>query len=423
MKFVVCVVLCWFASECRGQTAWTMLPAKLNSTKQMRFFDRDTGIAIAGYPKYNKDGSPTTSYPDSLFKTTDGGVTWKLIDLPMDRPYHLFDFYMLHGEIWLGCSVRASGSPTRLLRSIDVGNTWKVIPFDSTKFPFAICFASSLVGYMMCYRDSTSNPDSILFSSDGGNLWHNQCERGSENTIQCGYYPSTIMCKRDMWFGPDVERSSDSGISFVSSGGMANYCYAGDRVWLGDGGSLVLRSTDDGATWGACSEEVYDGLTFPSTDTIGDIFCPSLHMDTGRYPYDFLNISHDRGLSWTIQPFYPNTRVSLIAVVDSLYAYATDGYNLFKTVTGGMGTFAPVDRVSSRIDNSISVSFDIYNCILNTSEFGGFAIYDVLGRTILSTRITQPETRIPLTGIPAGMYFYSYGGRTGKFVKMGTSEP
>jgi hypothetical protein len=114
----------------------------------------------------------TTGYlaGDSLFKTTDGGISWQYI--PIINVVYVFINSLGFSDADTGLILTLSGT---LIRTNDGGNSWETIELFSP-FHYSNPFFCPIDGthYYFCGWDPLAPTGGIFYSSDGGYNWVEQ---------------------------------------------------------------------------------------------------------------------------------------------------------------------------------------------------------------------------------------------------------
>jgi photosystem II stability/assembly factor-like uncharacterized protein len=209
-----------------------------------------------------------------LYRTTDGGKTWKVVlkggnlstgctDVAIDPANSdrifacMWDFRRKGWEYRSGGDGPDKPSASGLFRSDDGGETWKEITPETNKgFPkkpygrLAIAIAPSDPKRVYCFVES---PDSALFvSDDGGANWE---KRDNSNwMVWRPFYFARLVVdpkNRDRVFKPDgaMILSEDGGKSFAVVGGFGGAHGDVHDVWIDPPNPETVFSGDDGGMW------------------------------------------------------------------------------------------------------------------------------------------------------------------------------
>src|SRR5438067_6979451 len=209
-----------------------------------------------------------------LYKSIDGGKTWKLVlkggnlstgctDVAIDpaNPETMFacmwDFRRKGWEYRSGGDSPEKPSSSGLFRSNDGGNTWTEIAPDKNKgFPkkpygrLAVAIAPSNAKRIYCFVES---PKSALFvSDDGGATWQER-DKSQWMVWRPFYFANLIVDPKnpDRLFKTDgaLIVSEDGGKSFAVVGGFQGAHGDAHDVWIDPTNTQVVFSGDDGGMW------------------------------------------------------------------------------------------------------------------------------------------------------------------------------
>jgi photosystem II stability/assembly factor-like uncharacterized protein len=254
-----------------GGETWTHVGLE-NSERVSRIVvsPKNSDVVFACVP-----GALWSDSPDrGLYKTTDGGKTWKQIlkgpnlstgctEMAIDptNPETMFaciwDFRRKGWEYRSGGDGPDKPSASGLFRSTDGGNTWTEVTPESNKgFPkkpygrLAVAIAPSNAKRVYAFVES---PDSALFvSDDGGKTWEKR-DKSNWMVWRPFYFANLIVDPKnpDRVFKPDgaLIVSEDAGKSFAVVGGFQGAHGDVHDVWIDSTNPQTVFAGDDGGMW------------------------------------------------------------------------------------------------------------------------------------------------------------------------------
>lgn len=340
------------------------------------FTDINTGFIAVGYRTSNNIGR--------ILKTTNGGNTWSLVPLPMER--NMTTIYFVNSSTGY-----ASGYRT-MLKTTDAGDTWvSQNPNFFSNYLFAIHFTEVNTGYVV------GNLGTILKTTDGGDAW----------------IPQNSTTSLNLW-----------GVYFMDAN---TGVVVGGPV--GNSQNIILRTTNGGNIWEPVPYTV-------STCLLGAVRFISSTTGYITGSCNQILYTKDGGQSWfnLISPLNNyNFRTSFFTSADTGYVVGEDpltggtGYVLKTTDGGGVTGISPSSNETPKeykllqnypnpFNPSTTISYQIPSQGRVTLK-----VYDLLGRevaTLVNEELKPGSygTTWDAAGFASGVYFYRL--QSGEFVDI-----
>jgi photosystem II stability/assembly factor-like uncharacterized protein len=205
-----------------------------------------------------EDSRNSISPGGGIYKSTDGGNTWKLMGLEKTEHIGRIVVHPTNPNIVYVAALGAAwrSNPERgVYKTTDGGQTWQLVKFISNKAGFVdivmdprnpdVLFAASWERQRTPYSLQSGGPGSGLWkTNDGGRTW---------TEVTGGGFPATMKGRIGLAMAPSNSRviyalveASPPGKTPTSnpSGTPGNNCWN-----VGKGGCGLYRSTDGGTTW------------------------------------------------------------------------------------------------------------------------------------------------------------------------------
>ncbi|MCW8806103.1 MAG: T9SS type A sorting domain-containing protein [Ignavibacteriaceae bacterium] len=376
---------------------------------------------------------------DSVFITTNGGLTWNPIYQPTT---YIDDISMVNTQkIWLS----SCGSP-EIYATSDGGNNWQLQFYDTLLTPCInyIEMFDSLNGIAMGDSPQVDKPALFLRTTDGGNNWISMNQnyliglysgdlwrRVDFVDINTGYFYSSGESSKKLY------KTTNGGEYWGIVNDTMGFCqvlkfYDENFGFVYPSPNGIYKTTDGGATWA--------NITIPSSHrTWGDDieFSPSNPSKIWIATNTTIFSSADSGNTWIEQTYDHDMHFYDLIFTDEECGWLI-GANvnspplypsyIYRTTNGGVGGIVSVKDNS--FNRTIS-NFTLYQNYPNPfnpttnikfqiahSGFVSLKVYDILGNAI-TTIINEEkpvgnyEVEFNATDFPSGIYFYQL--KTGVF--------
>jgi|GEM_PF-3948477 photosystem II stability/assembly factor-like uncharacterized protein len=390
-----------------GQS-WVRVNSPTSTTLEYcSFVNQDTGWVISA---------------DSVFKTTDGGITWVNQPTPgapsyVSMNFESINFINANEGIICSLNIASDSAYSKLVGSIlwtnDGGSHWVFKDLGNPNGSLNAKLASSSTAYAIDQYGSCKR------TTDSGKTW-SACDFTG---IYSGGKLFPINKDTVFFAGLDnfhfigsVGKTTDSGANWsvgpVASDTTLNAIYFCNyrRGWVGGYSGQILYTNNGGLSW------VYTNSTSITTSPITDLaFNDTLEGWGLVYPGKIIH-STDGGINWSFDFIGTNPLFSLCFTKPDKIGYAVGD-------SGRVLKYLPNTAGIQNITNTISVNlfpnpntgkFTAESSLNNKQAI--LEIYTVFGEKICTTTLSVPQTMIDLTGQPSGVYLCRLVTPTGKQV-------
>ena len=202
--------------------ALSFISSLLSGQGAFEYFQLPQAVSLRGLDSYSSQVCWVSGSGGSVFRTNDGGEHW--IDVS-PASYDSLDFRDIQVFNEDAAIIVSAGFPTRILKTEDGGNSWKLVFVSNDKAMFldAMDFWNSSEG--MVFGDAIENNLVVLTTTDQGESWHRL------DAVQL----------------PDV----NEGQGGFAASGTCLQCFGDSSVIIGLGGpeATILISEDRGQSW------------------------------------------------------------------------------------------------------------------------------------------------------------------------------
>jgi len=356
-----------------------------------RFYDDNEGFVVSGN-RFPEVLNQPADLMTALFKTTDGGNTWILVD-------SLHDFYDIQ---WLNLGTLIARTSDGLLRSLDGGGTWDYLPKpDPSVTVRDFCIAEGRI-YVIYEASSTMN---VYYSDDSAETWiaANTFPIYHETPYEKGEFRASFY-----GIGPERCLSMDNRLS-----GRV----IGRRMYTTTDGFATVDTTvlpwqEPWAIQGRpCSWALsYDrmrvsflpggmGCAIASGNDMEDIWCT----------YNCILLTQDFGQHWSRMEdnYFWNCITDVQSVGDSTFWMVCHGGNHSHLLhaDGGFPTGVKTPVLSYGITLYPNPTGDKVTVLTQNNEsIKNISILNMYGSIMMSTKVCSPATVIDAESFPSGVY-------------------
>jgi len=393
-----------FITHCTSQ--WVQQTLSVGGpTNDIAFFDANTGIIALN------------TNPGVIYRTTNGGYTWSLINYIRIFNFNKVDSQVVYGN---GRDVNANDV---IYRSFNRGLSWDSVSITPAAYT-DLSFINSDTGWICGHN---GNFGAIWKTTNGGITLTEQVSSGTSGMNRIFFLKTRVNGEYWGWCsqGPIMRRTTNSGVIWeqlaTQSAGNQIQFINKDTGWASNGN--LFKTTNSGVNWVSQQMPGAAKFIFINNDigyTTGNII-----VINGQYRGVIWKTTNG-GLNWGYQ--LPDTSIhvftyEVIDFIDSLtgWAYNSNGNVGIHTTNGG----GPMIMGIKPVDNKLPENFKLYQNYPNpfnpvtsiqfqvsVNSNVKLIVYDILGKeitTLLNEKESPGTYKISFDGsdLSSGIYFYT----------------
>jgi photosystem II stability/assembly factor-like uncharacterized protein len=218
--------------------------------------------------EFAPDGSAYIGTQDSVRRSTDGGISWTLLNLGIGLNDQVFDVALDPSNpltVWAGIADASGAQPVNVMRSTDSGATWsnRTPPLAAPISCRGIAVDPSNSNTVIAVFGGDFGGGQVWTTTDGGDSWIDRSAGLPGNPLNAVVYDGTrLLVGGGLLFGSQFEglyESPDLGVTWTPlHDGTWPILVVEDiavdpsdaaRIFVAIDGGGVNRTTDGGATW------------------------------------------------------------------------------------------------------------------------------------------------------------------------------
>jgi len=286
---------------------------------------------------------------NSFLRSADGGSTWRLDSVDAPAGYGLSCISPLDGNTCFAAMYNAfAGIGGGVFKTVDGGNTWKQINagslFSASSFPDVVYFFDAQHGLTVGDDDGTDiSRLEIYTTSDAGKTWQRVPDKNLPPTAGYAFssnFNSYTAFQNRFWvtagdsYGNSyIYRSDDFGqhwqqFPYTSATPIYDFAFADQQNGLGvsfdgNGAPHEVETQDGGKTW---ADKSFTGYPMGLFITV----IPSTHTFVSTIPYDITPVagssySNDFGATWHLIDSSSRFRPFALAFLNPLVGWCGRG--------------------------------------------------------------------------------------------------
>jgi len=363
-----------------------------------RFYDENEGFVVSGN-RFPEVLNQPEDLMTALFKTTDGGNTWILVD-------SLHDFLDIQ---WLNLdTLMARTAGGSLLRSLDGGETWSYLPKPA---PSMTVWDFSIVEGWIYAIYATSSNMNIYYSDDSAETWilantfpiyhETPYEKGEKQTSFYGIGPERCLSMDNKLAGRVIGRrmySTTDGFATVDTTALPwlePWAIESSCLWSLSYDRMRVSFLPGGI-----------GCAVASGNDMNDLMCT----------YNCILLTRDFGQHWSRldEHFLRSCITDVQSVGDSTFWMVNNNNNNYNNshflhADGGFPTSVKTPVVLHSLTIYPNPAHDVLRVSVTDGEIARIEMFDAFGRHVAvethgRASLPSPTTTVNTSGIPSGVY-------------------
>jgi photosystem II stability/assembly factor-like uncharacterized protein len=415
MKKFYILLIAMFALKCANAQWIPQNSGTIRNLYSVCFTDVDTGYAVgdSGTILKTADGganwliknsgtlfnlrsvfftSPSTGYSvgdsGTIKRTTNGGTNWE--NIYSGTSYTLNSVHFPITDIGYIVGGDDNYSQPMILKTIDGGLTWAIIPTDIT-LPMnltSVFFITSNTGYAAGHYFTMCSKEIVIKTEDGGAHW------------------TTVYDNSPCDFGTSFK-------SLFFTNGINGYV-AGH--W--EGSAQIIRTNDGGLSW--------SNKIFSYNHTLRSIHFPDNNTGYVAGDLGYILKTIDGGDNWINQDSEITDDLNSVFFINAETGYAVGDMGKILGTTNGGGPPVEVNEKSTSLNslriypNPASEKITIETPEISHQSY--LSIYNLSGQELLKQTISETKTTIDINNLNPGLYIIKVmderSVRVGKIIKQ-----
>lgn len=194
---------------------------------QRQFSASGTYLRCVGFANDRLGWVGTLTESSRLFRTTDGGATWTLVDdLPPEAPPAICGLSIVNERVVYGSGTNFPDRAPGVIKSVDGGETWTATDMGGhATLLVDVFFSDEQRGWVVGGKAEVANPTRddvipvVLATQDGGQTWENRIA-GMEGDFPRGEWGWKIQFVNDEVGFVSLENFVDGAILKTVDGGL-----------------------------------------------------------------------------------------------------------------------------------------------------------------------------------------------------------